>query len=37
MALQARVKCNYLRMHLLGLYRTLSFIQFDVPGLPPVP
>ncbi len=35
MALQARAKLNYLRMHLLGLYRDLSFIQFDVPGLPP--
>jgi hypothetical protein len=34
-ALQGRVKFNYLRMHLLGLYRSLSFIQFEVPGLPP--
>jgi hypothetical protein len=34
-ALQARAKWNFLRMHLLGLYRDLSFIQFDVPGLPP--
>lgn len=34
-ALQARAKWNYLRMHLLGLYRGLSFIQFEVPGLPP--
>lgn len=34
-AVQARVKYNYLRAHLLALYRTLSFIQFDVPGVPP--
>jgi len=34
-ALQGRAKFNYLRMHLLGLYRSLSFIQFNVPGLPP--
>ena len=34
-ALQARAKYNFLRAHLLGLYRTLSYIQFDVPGLPP--
>ncbi len=34
-ALQARAKVNFLRMHMLGLYRSLSFIQFDVPGLPP--
>ncbi|WP_187323602.1 hypothetical protein [Stigmatella aurantiaca] len=34
-ALQARAKLDYLRVHLLGLYRTLSFIQFNVPGLPP--
>lgn len=34
-ALQGRLKYNYLRVNLLGLYRTLSFIQFDVPGIPP--
>jgi len=34
-ALQARAKWNNWRMHLLGLYRSLSFIQFEVPGLPP--
>lgn len=34
-AMQARLKVNYLRLHLLALYRTLSFIQFEVPGLPP--
>ncbi len=34
-ALQARVKVNYARIHVLGLYRTLSFIAFDVPGIPP--
>jgi hypothetical protein len=34
-ALQVRAKWNYLRAHLLVLYRDLSFIQFDVPGLPP--
>ncbi|MHB8876822.1 MAG: hypothetical protein ACYC8T_24260 [Myxococcaceae bacterium] len=32
-ALQGRVKLNFLRLHLLGLYRSLSFIQFEVPGL----
>jgi hypothetical protein len=34
-ALQARAKWNYWRLHLLGLYRSLSYIQFEVPGLPP--
>ncbi len=34
-ALQARFKYDYWRFWALGLYRTLSFIQFDVPGLPP--
>ena len=34
-ALQGRLKWNYLRLNLLGLYRSLSFIQFEVPGLPP--
>lgn len=34
-ALQARVKLNSWRFWGLGLYRTLSFIQFDVPGFPP--
>ncbi len=34
-ALQVRVKYDYWRFGLLGLYRTLSFIQFDVPGLVP--
>ncbi len=34
-ALQVRTKWNYLRAHLLGLYRTLSYIQFDTPGFPP--
>jgi hypothetical protein len=34
-ALQARAKYNFLRAHVLGLYRTVSFIQFDVPGFPP--
>jgi hypothetical protein len=34
-ALQARAKLNYWRFHVLGLYRSLSFIQFEVPGLPP--
>ena len=34
-ALQARMKMNNLRAHVLGLYRTLSYIQFSVPGLPP--
>ena len=35
LALQARAKLNYWRFHVLGLYRSLSFIQFEVPGLPP--
>jgi hypothetical protein len=34
-ALQGRVKYNKWRFSLLALYRTLSFIQFDVPGIPP--
>ena len=34
-AVQARMKWNYLRANAIGLYRTLSFIQFDVPGFPP--
>jgi hypothetical protein len=34
-ALQASAKYNYLRMHMLGLVRDISFIQFDVPGLTP--
>ncbi|NVJ06678.1 hypothetical protein HUW63_15695 [Myxococcus sp. AM001] len=34
-ALQARAKYDLLRVSLLGLYRSLSFIQFEVPGFPP--
>ncbi len=34
-ALQARAKWNFLRFNVLALYRTLSYIQFDVPGIPP--
>jgi hypothetical protein len=34
-ALQVRTKINYLRLHFLGLYRTLSFIVFNQPGQPP--
>ncbi len=34
-ALQLRAKWDYLRFNVLGLYRSLSFIQFNVPGLPP--
>lgn len=34
-AVQARFKYDYWRFYAIGLYRTLSFIQFDVPGLPP--
>lgn len=34
-AVQARFKYDYWRFYALGLFRTLSFIQFDVPGLPP--
>ena len=33
--LQARFKLNYIRFGFLGMYRSLSFIQFDVPGFPP--
>jgi hypothetical protein len=35
LAVQARFKFNAWRFYALGLMRTLSFIQFDVPGLPP--
>jgi hypothetical protein len=35
LALQGRMKLNFLRLSLLGMYRSLSFIQFDVPGIPP--
>jgi hypothetical protein len=34
-AVQGRIKYDYLRAHLLALYRTLSFIQFNVPSFPP--
>lgn len=34
-ALQGRVKYDFLRAHVLALYRTLSFIQFNVPSFPP--
>ncbi len=34
-ALQGRIKYDFLRAHLLALYRTLSFIQFNVPSFPP--
>jgi hypothetical protein len=34
-ALQVRMKYNKLRLSLLGLVRSLSFIQFNVPGFPP--
>lgn len=34
-ALQARFKYDYLRINVLGEYRTLSYIQFNVPGFPP--
>jgi len=32
---QAKVKWNRLRANVIGLYRSLSYIQFDVPGFPP--
>jgi hypothetical protein len=35
LAFQARVKADFWRFWGLALYRTLSFIQFDVPGFPP--
>jgi hypothetical protein len=34
-SLQARFKLDTWRFYALGMYRSLSFIQFDVPGLPP--
>jgi hypothetical protein len=34
-ALQVRLKYNFWRFNVLALYRSLSFIQFDVPGLIP--
>lgn len=34
-ALQARFKYNNWRFHVLALNRSLSFLQFAVPGLPP--
>ncbi len=34
-ALQAKLKYNYLRLNVTGLYRSLSYIQFDVPSFPP--
>ncbi|MBS2033097.1 MAG: hypothetical protein JST54_34815 [Deltaproteobacteria bacterium] len=34
-ALQIRVKYDYLRLGFLGLYRSLSYIQFNAPGFPP--
>lgn len=34
-ALQGRVKSDFARLHLLALKRSLSFIQFNVPGFPP--
>lgn len=34
-ALQFRLKYNFMRIGFLGLYRTLSYIQFNVPGVPP--
>jgi hypothetical protein len=35
LALNTRAKIDFWRITLLGLVRTLSFIQFDVPGFPP--
>lgn len=34
-ALQARAKLDYMRFNVVGLVRSLSFIQFNVPGFPP--
>lgn len=34
-ALQFRFKKNYLRGNVIGLFRTVSFIQNEVPGFPP--
>jgi hypothetical protein len=35
LAVQARFKYDFWRFYFIGLMRTLSFIQFDVPGFPP--
>ncbi len=35
LALQARFKFDFWRFYAIGLMRTLSFIQFDVPGVRP--
>jgi hypothetical protein len=32
---QAKMKWNLLRANVIALFRTLSFIQFEVPGIPP--
>ncbi len=34
-AFQVRGKLDYLRFHFMAVTRSLSFIQFEVPGLPP--
>lgn len=34
-ALVARMKWDFLRLHALAYYRTVTFIQVDVPGFPP--
>ncbi|WP_164020985.1 hypothetical protein [Pyxidicoccus trucidator] len=34
-ALVARLKWDFLRVHALAYYRTVTFIQVDVPGFPP--
>ncbi len=34
-ALQLRAKVDFLRVNLLGLIRSLTFLQFNVPGFPP--
>ncbi|PTL83309.1 hypothetical protein [Vitiosangium sp. GDMCC 1.1324] len=35
LALQARLKVDFLRVHALALYRSASFVSSEVPGLPP--
>ncbi|MGA9524997.1 MAG: hypothetical protein WBV82_26295 [Myxococcaceae bacterium] len=35
LALQGRVTVNFARFSALAVYRSLEFIQFDVPGFPP--
>jgi hypothetical protein len=35
LALQARLKVDFLRVHMLGMYRSASFLTSEGPGIPP--